>query len=225
MTPQLDRRTVLAAGAALGATSALTVLPGTAQAAVPAAPAAPARTGWNGDTTANGWPVLEEATSYHIEGSGQSVRLAGGDAAVILLHVARRFHYEIDALRPGDVTGHTTDRGVAQPFESNHLSGSALTIRPHAYPLGVKGGLYPQELVVVRDILAELDGAVSWGGDFTVPKESHFQLAYKPGHPKVKGVARKIRGWLAGPGNEGAGTVDAFAPSRLTRSRTFARTV
>ncbi|MEU3186548.1 M15 family metallopeptidase [Streptomyces sp. NPDC006923] len=220
MRHEIDRRALLAAGAALGATAALTAVPGTAYAAgsVP-----PGGSQWSGGDSANGWPVLEEARLFRIEGSGQSVRLADGDAAVILLHVARRFHYELDPLRPGDVRGHSTNRSVAQEYESNHLSGTALAIRPHAYPVGVKGGLYPRELVVIRDILAELNGAVAWGGDFGTPKESHFEIAYQPGHPKVTGVARTIRGWREGPGNEGAGTVDAFALQRRRQAAAFAR--
>ncbi|MFE7759108.1 hypothetical protein [Streptomyces sp. NPDC057418] len=213
------------AGAALGATTALAALPGAAYAAprVPSADGAPVGRRWPGAKSANGWPVLEEAELFRIEGSGRSVRLADGDAAVILLHVARRFHYEIDQLRDGDVTGHSTTRNAIQDYESNYLSGTALAIRPLAYPVGVKGGLYPHELVVVRDILAELDGVVRWGGDLTTPKESHFELAYAPGHPKVKGVARTIRGWDAGPGSAGAGTVDAFDPKRRSKARAFAR--
>ncbi|KQX81288.1 MULTISPECIES: hypothetical protein [Streptomyces] len=213
------------AGAALGATTALAALPGTAYAApgAPSAEGTPGSRRWSGAKSANGWPVLEEAELFRIEGSGRSVRLAGGDAAVILLHVARRFHYEIDQLRDGDVTGHSTTRGAIQDYESNYLSGTALAIRPLAYPVGAKGGLYPHELVVVRDILAELDGVVGWGGDLPTPKESHFELAYGPGHPKVKGVARTIRAWQAGPGSAGAGAVDAFDPERRSRSRAFAR--
>ncbi|HWU07321.1 MAG TPA: hypothetical protein VN520_13245 [Streptomyces sp.] len=213
------------AGAALGATTALAALPGTAYAA-PAAPSSdgvPGSRRWTGTKSANGWPVLEEAELFRIEGSGRSVRLAAGDAAVILLHVARRFHYEIDQLREGDITGHSTTRSTVQDYESNYLSGTALAIRPLAYPVGVKGGLYPHELVVVRDILAELDGTVTWGGDLATPKESHFELAYKPGHPKVKGVARTIRGWQAGPGSAGAGTVDVFDPERRSKATAFAR--
>ncbi|MBV7248536.1 hypothetical protein [Streptomyces sp. MW-W600-10] len=213
------------AGAALGATTALAGFAGTAHAA-PAAPSAdtsPANRTWSGRRSANGWPVLPEAELMRIEGSDQSVRLADGDAATILLHVARRFHYEIDQLRDGDVTGHTTEHGIDQDYESNYLSGTALAIRPRAYPVGAKDGLYPRELVVVRDVLAELDGVVAWGGDFATPKESHFEIAYAPGHPKVKGVARTIRGWQEGPGDEGAGAVDAYGPGRLSKAEAFAR--
>ncbi|MFF2922511.1 hypothetical protein ACFVTP_08900 [Streptomyces celluloflavus] len=188
-----------------------------------AAPALADSRTWKPTASGSGWPVLAHANTFAIEGSGQHVSLADGDAATILLHVARRFHYEIDALRTGDVHGWTRDRAVAEPYESNYLSGSALAIRPTWYPAGSKGNLYPNELIVVRDILAELDGVVAWGGDFTTPKESHFEITVKPGHPRLKGVARKIGGWNSGPGNEGAGAVDAFDPERRRASRAFAR--
>jgi hypothetical protein len=97
------------------------------------------------------------------------VQLAG-DAALLLTYVARRFHYEIDQLRAGDLTGFTPTVAAGPAYETNHRSGTALAIRPHAYPSGVRGGFYPQELVVIRDILAELAGTVAWGGDFDQPK-------------------------------------------------------
>ncbi len=178
---------------------------------------------WTKDSTGNGWPLLEKAESFTIEGSDQGVRLAGGDAAVVLLHVARRFHYEIDRLRDGDVHGWTGERRIEAEYESNYLSGTAIAIRPLSYPVGARNGLYPNELVVVRDILAELDGVVVWGGDFTPAKESHFEVGVKPGHPRLKGVARKIVGWSEGPGDQGAGATDAFDPGRRSKARSFAR--
>lgn len=191
----------------------------------PTAEARAATTGgsWSGRESANGWPVLARADRHPIEGSGEQVALAGGAAAVILTYVARRFHYEIDQLRPGDVQGHRAGAPVTQVYESNYLSGSALAIRPQAYPLGVRGGLYPGELVVVQDILAEFDGVVAWGGDFPVPKESHFEIAYGPRDPRVSAAAHRVTGWTEGPGGQGAGAIDAFAPVRRTRALAFAR--
>ncbi|MGW8365517.1 hypothetical protein ACWGK1_33840 [Streptomyces wedmorensis] len=219
----LSRRRVLGAAGSVAGAAALGFLDLTpAAAATPGAQAGPepTPTTWRGSRSANGWKILEEAAAHPIEGSGLTVRLAGGDAATILLHVARRFHYEIDELRTGDVTGHTTSRSVRRPHESNYLSGSAIAIRAYAYPLGVRGGLYAHEQVVVRDILAELDGVVAWGGDLASPQESHFELALAPTHPKVRGVARKLRGWRDTPG-QGAGTIDAFAPERLASAQAF----
>ncbi|MGW6910500.1 M15 family metallopeptidase [Streptomyces sp. NPDC054940] len=208
-------------GASAGVVGALTLATVGEAAAAPAAPAADRV--WSKERSTNGWQVLQRAESFRIEGSDHTVRLAGGDAATVLLHVARRFNYEIDSLRSGDVHGWTDHREVTADYESNHLSGTALAIRPLAYPVGSKGNLYPNELIVVRDILTELDGVVTWGGDFTTPKESHFEIAVKPGHPRLKGVARKIRGWEAGPGDEGAGAIDAFDPKRRSAARAFRR--
>ncbi|MER5433736.1 hypothetical protein [Streptomyces sp. NPDC002588] len=222
---ELTRRHLLGATTALTGAAGLGMLGATPAAAVPAnAPGGAAA--WRGSRSANGWRVLTsaEAQSHVIEGSGRPVRLAGGAPAIILLHVARRFHYEIDQLRPGDVLGHRASHRVREAFESNYLSGTALEIRPLAYPLNARGGFYPHELTVIRDVLAELDGVVAWGGDFTVPKESHLEIALAPGHPKVKGVARKIQEWNAGLGGaQGAGATDAFDPARLARARSFAR--
>ncbi|MFE7783029.1 hypothetical protein [Streptomyces nigrescens] len=212
----LSRRRFIGASSGIAAAATLVNLG--------AAPDASADThAWKGPVSKNRWPVLDEATSFTIEGSGQKVSLAEGDAATVLLNVARRFHYEIDSLRAGDVHGWTSDRKVTEAYESNYLSGSAIAIRPVGYPVGAKGNLYPNELVVIRDILAELDGAVAWGGDFTTPKESHFEIALRPGHPRLKGVARKIRGWDSGPGDEGAGAIDAFDPKRRSAAQAFAR--
>ncbi|MFB6839158.1 hypothetical protein [Streptomyces sp. NPDC056361] len=219
----LSRRRVLGAAGGLAGATALGLLDLTpAAAAVPGAAAGtvPRPANWRGTRSANGWKILDAAPAHPIEGSGRSVQLAEGDAATLLLHVARRFHYEIDELRVGDVTGHSTTRRIRLPHESNYLSGTAISIRRDAYPLGVGGGLYPHEQVVVRDILAELDGVVAWGGDLATPQESHFELALGPTHPKVRGVARKLREWRDAPG-QGAGSIDAFAPERLATVASF----
>src|SRR5690606_26733482 len=122
------------------------------------------------------------------------------------------------AIRDGDVTGHTSDRNIATAFESNYLSGTAIAIRPDSYPLGAKDGLFPHELVVVRDILAECDGIVRWGGDEPTPKESHFQIDVGPEDQRLRVLAAKISQWDRTPG-KGAGSVDAFLPSRRRVAR------
>ena len=64
---------------------------------------------------------------------------------------------------------------------------------------------------VIKDILAELNGTVAWGGNAAIPKESHFEIAVRPGDARLKATAAKIRGWDEQPGGEGAGIVSAFS--------------
>ncbi|MET7482662.1 hypothetical protein [Streptomyces sp. NPDC005538] len=216
----LTRRQTL--GLAAGITAATLV------AASPSAQAAPQSSGWRGRRTQNHWPVVDTAhtESSRIEGTNASVPLLKGDVATVLLHVARRFSYEIDTLRPGDVQGHSTDRAVGADFESNHLSGTAITIRPLFYPLGAqKGtGLSDVEKVVVADILADCEGVVGWGGNADPVKESHFQINVGPGDPELTRLAARIRGEDASPGT-GAGSIDPFLPARRRKAAAYLKDV
>lgn len=210
---RIPRRRLLTTGLGLGTAAALTAVGtgGTASAA------SVRTTRWAGGTSANGWPVVTAPPRIPIEGSGLTVAVTQGAPASVLLYVARRFHYEIDTLRVGDVEGHRSDRTIDQAYESNHLSGTAITIRPLLYPVGAAGGLFPNEVVVVRDILAECEGMVRWGGDERTPKESHFHIAVKPGDRRLTALATRIAGWDSRPG-QGAGAMDAFLPERRRKA-------
>jgi hypothetical protein len=213
----LTRRRALGLGIGAGAAIALTTA-----GPVQAAPASSERT-WKQSRSANGWPVLDHTTKYRVEGTNVEVSLAKGDAATVLLYVARRFAYEVDMLRAGDLHGHTTDRRVGASFESNRLSGTAIAIRPLHYPLGadVKNtGMSESERIVVADILADCEGVVAWGGNLKPVKQSHFHIDVKPGDPRLKRLAARIQGWDDTPG-KGAGSIDAFAPARRRRAASF----
>ncbi|KDN79350.1 hypothetical protein DF19_28525 [Streptomyces olindensis] len=210
--PGLTRRQAL--GITAGLTAGALLVPATGTAA-----AAPAEGVWRGATTQNGWPVIDRAVTHRVEGTGVDVPLAQGDVATVLLHVARRYAYEIDMLRPREIQGHTADRHIGAPFESNHLSGTAIAVRPLFYPLGADAstGMTGQERTIVRDILADCEGVVVWGGELDPVKESHFHIAVAPGDSRLGRLARRIRGWDAAPG-QGAGSIDAFAPARIRRA-------
>lgn len=178
----------------------------------PPAAAAPAKV-QPGTRSPNGWLVNTAANkggsvwTRPVAGTGFGVDVAIGDAETVLVHVIRRFHYEIDTLRPGEVVGFRAPGSVKHSdYEENHASGTAVDIRPGSYPRGVKGGFLPYQLAVVRDILAECDGVVRWGGDFSVPDESHFQIAIAPGDPRLRALVKKLRGWNGTPG-AGAGVI------------------
>ncbi|MEV7087829.1 hypothetical protein AB0O07_18360 [Streptomyces sp. NPDC093085] len=219
------RRRVLTVSTAIAATSVLWA-PTPASAAPAAAPAAGAEGGrrattWPGRVSANGWPVLASAPAHRVQGAGAlTVRLAEGDAATVLLHVLRRYCYEIDMLAQHDVAGHTTDRAVRADLESNRLSGTALTIREVAYPLGAPAGngMGAEQITVIEDILAECQGVVAWGGETSPLKQSHFQIDVPPGDARLRKLVARINGWSEHPG-QGAGATDAFEPGRISRAR------
>lgn len=220
----ISRRSLL--GAAAG-TGMLAVVSGTL--ATPAS-AAPARTRtWAGDVSANGWRIDPAAVAVHrIQGSGASLGLRRGDVAAVLLHVARRWHYEITALDTGEgggVVGHTARRTVGADFESNHLSGTALALHPTAYPLKGSEGLWPHQEAIVRDILADCDGTVVWGGNLTPVKVSHFHIATPPGDRALARVAARLDSVrITARRAQTAGTVaDPAAPSRRAKVRRLRR--
>ncbi|SFT61869.1 hypothetical protein SAMN04487904_104343 [Actinopolyspora lacussalsi subsp. righensis] len=205
--PSLSRRSLLASGTGLVGGAVLW-----ASGLTPSAHAAVTEPGvWNSGRSANGWPVLggtmraRSVPTHTIEGSDASVALLSGDAAVVLLHAARRFHYEVEELDPDDVVGHTTSRKVAASYESNYLSGTALAIQPDQFPVGAGDGLFPAQVATVREILNDCEGVLRWGGDERMPKQGHFQIEVGPGDGRLRKVADKLRRWNEAP-CRGAGT-------------------
>lgn len=215
----ISRRGLLRVAAGTGA---LAVVSSTSITAASAA--APAAGQWSGEVSANGWRIdPSSVTVHHVQGSAASLGLRRGDAGAVLLHVARRWHYEIGALDTGEgggVTGHTARRTVGADFESNHLSGTAVALHPTAYPLNGSEGLWPYQEAIVRDILADCEGTVVWGGDLTPVKVSHFHIAARPGDKALARVAARLdTGRPTAPRAQTAGAVaDPAAPFRRTRA-------
>ncbi|MFI7133935.1 hypothetical protein ACIBQ1_50235 [Nonomuraea sp. NPDC050153] len=196
-------------------------------AAATAARGDPDRWEWKGDVSANGWPVDGEISVHAVDGSLAAAALRDGAAATVLLHVLRRWHYEIgpvDTEEGGGLTAHTTDRTVAADFESNQLSGTAVAVYPTAYPLKGTEGLRPYQEVIVRDILLDCAGTVRWGGDLTPVKISHFHIDVPPGSKKLAQVAERLHtGWhTAVPPLAGA-AADPATPERRARARRLER--
>lgn len=228
---QVSRRSVLLGGAvataAVGTELLLPLPAGAASKRAAPPPAPPTNPALTGTASPNGWPVNTGSDAggtvwtRPVPGTGFNVQVSIGDAEVILVHVIRRFHYEIDTLRPGDVVGFRAAGGLSGHL-LNHASGTAIDIRPGHYPAGAHGGLFPHELAVVRDILAECDGVVRWGGDFGTPDEAHFQVDAPPADPRVAALVTKLRAWNTTPGR-GAGAVpDPRDPARRAAAQRLA---
>jgi hypothetical protein len=218
---RLTRRSVLrgAAVATAGAGAELLLPPLTASAAstharssTPRAKVvAPRNIAFSDTASPNGWPINLRSDAggsvwtRPVPGTGFSVQLSIGLPELILVHVIRRFHYEISTLGAGDVMGFAQAIGL-RGHELNHASGTAIDIRPGHYPVGTRGGFYPNELIVLRDILAECEGVVLWGGDFAKPNEAHFHIDLPPADARVISLAARLRDWKVTPGR-GAGAI------------------
>ncbi|MEV7089828.1 hypothetical protein AB0O07_28730 [Streptomyces sp. NPDC093085] len=139
----------------------------------------------------------------------KDVQVRMGDVETVLVHVVRRFHYEVDELRAGDVVGwrapSTVRKGLA---ESNQASGTAVQIRPGSYPSGARGGFFPQQLTAIRAIVDECAGVVRWGGDDKHPDEALFYVDVNPDDERLPRLAEQITTWEWTPGKgAGSGTV------------------
>ncbi|MEV6675211.1 hypothetical protein [Streptomyces sp. NPDC051162] len=66
----------------------------------------------------------------------------------------------------------------------------------------------------MRDVLAELGGAVRWGGDDRKVDEALFYIDVKPGDGLLTTVANRIRDWKDVPGQGAGAPVDLMARTR-----------
>lgn len=217
----LTRRAVLLSAGVIGAGAMVS-----GALASPAAAAAPRELRkWRGRRSDNGWSIDTDAIErFRVEGSDTTVRLHA-DAAAILLHVARRWHYEISPLEEaGHVSGHRADRTISVTYESNFLSGTAIALHPTRYPLGAGDGMWPHQKTVVRDILADCEGVVRWGGDLAPVMESYFQIDVRPGAKDLARVTDALGGGRPRTAKQRPGAVeDPATPARRVKARRLER--
>ncbi|SDN01682.1 hypothetical protein SAMN04487981_103267 [Streptomyces sp. cf386] len=207
----LTRRAVLLSAGALGVGATLSD--------VLTRPSAAADGWWNSRRSANGWPIDTAAIeSFRVEGSPATVRLHR-EAAPVLLHLARRWHYEVMPLRGSqDVLGHRTEGAVRLAYESNYLSGSAIAL------LGAGDGLWPLQEAVVRDILADYGGVVRWGADLSPAATCHFQIDVGPNAKPLTHLTKTFRDRAVHHNGPRPGAVeDPATPERRTRARRLAK--
>ncbi|MEU7044337.1 hypothetical protein AB0A77_25210 [Streptomyces varsoviensis] len=176
--------------------------------------------------SANRWEMQKaiddggDIVTRHIPGTGLNVSVRTGDTATVLIHVIRRFHYEVDVLglhgEPKPIEGWVAPSVVhdSRLPESNQASGTAVVIRPGSYPPGVRSGFTTGQKMIIRDITADTEGVVRWGGDDRRPYEGLFYLTVPPGDARLKRVSAKIRAWEETPGSGAGVTPDVTEPAR-----------
>jgi hypothetical protein len=234
VSADLSRRTLLSRTAAVAGATVLAsftgnVLPAHA-AARPAEAQVPGGT-VTGRPSLNGWETEKSADdggniwTRPVPGTpldGVQVRM--GDIETVLVHVVQRFHYEVDPLRRDDVVGWRHPATIRNELaESNLASGTAVQIRPGFYPSGQRGGFFSNQLVIVRDILADLEGVVRWGGDDKWPDEALFYIDAPPEDGHLTRVADKLRTWAVTPGKGAGASADPFQRDRRRAAQRLAR--
>ncbi|MGW0499509.1 hypothetical protein ACWD0Z_30000 [Streptomyces sp. NPDC003007] len=181
-----------------------------------------------GRQSSNGWEMENEIDAEcsiwtrEVEGARGSLTVAvrSGDVETVLMHVVRRFNYDVDQLGSKDedpaLQGwiHPSKVRDSRLPEAGLASGTAVVIRPSWYVPGVRGSFDAAQQAIIRDILADCEGVVRWGGDDRRPYEGLFSIGTRPGDTRLATVAAKIRRWNYTAG-EGAGVlIDPSTPSR-----------
>ena len=141
----------------------------------------------------NGWPLAgrDDLDRTGVAGVTFPNGVLRGDVATVLLHVAQRFHDEVEPLHDGWSWGWEVKKIEGTDTFSNHSSGTALDLNAPDHPVGSAGTFTDRQVAAIRRILADCDGVVRWGGDYAGRKdEMHFEIVR--GRGAVAALAGKI---------------------------------
>lgn len=144
----------------------------------------------------NGYPVLDslEDCKYYtiVVERNVKVPLSSQDAGWVLANLLRRFDRKVEPLNRSDTHGYNKRQIAGSEEYSNHASGTAVDANATKHPQGKTGTFTPEQVAEIRDLLADFDGTVKWGGDFRVLKdEMHFEIVGTPA--EVNLVARRLK--------------------------------
>lgn len=130
----------------------------------------------------NGWVandpgVLDRSATADATG----IRFPGGvrhDApGQLLMAVAGRFHREVEQLVDGWCWGYAEREIRGGGSLSNHASGTAIDCNAPRHPLGKAGTFSGSQVAAIRQILADTNHVVRWGGDYSGRvDEMHFEI-------------------------------------------------
>ena len=149
-------------------------------------------------TSQNGWPALDASSpllhTWELPRSGTRIRLRGGSAGFLLIHLALWFDKALEDLDEPvmDDWGYAYRpvRGYTSTL-SNHASGTAMDLNATDHPLGVDHTFTAGETSAILKRLGLYDGCIRWGGTYSGRKDAmHFEIN-KP-LADVETVARKL---------------------------------
>jgi hypothetical protein len=132
--------------------------------------------------TENGWPSCgpDQLDRTPIPGIPLVIPLQRGQPSTILKAFAADYHIYVESLYNSaggnDEGGWTPTNSVAT---SNHLGGTAMDLNWTDHPFRVRGTFHPDQVTVIRELLAYYEDTIFWAGDWNDPiDEMHWQMGY-----------------------------------------------
>lgn len=118
--------------------------------------------------------------------------LRKGAVSVVLLHFARWFHNNIEALKKKECGGYNDRTIEGSKVISNHASGTAEDLNWNSHARGKANTFTAAEQKKIRTQLKYYEGVIRWGGDYKgTVDDMHFEIN-KP-LSDVERVAAKIK--------------------------------
>ncbi len=109
----------------------------------------------------------------------------------VLNYVAKQFNDRVETLVNPGCWGWAPPKAIpGSKSYSNHGSGTAIDLNAPKHPWKVKGTFSAAKVGVIRQILAECEGVIRWGGDYTRVDEMHFEI--NSDYNSVSRVAAKL---------------------------------
>lgn len=142
-------------------------------------------------TSQNGWSTITSAQLDRTTFSVPGVRK--GDVAVIMKYIEREFDKRVQKLYNPGCWGWATPTPIpGTNVISNHGSGTAIDLNAPSFPWKLDR-MTTKQKSECRKIVAELEGAVRWGGDYASNNldQMHFEISASAA--KVKQVANKLK--------------------------------
>jgi hypothetical protein len=130
--------------------------------------------------------------AYTIPGTKVKINLRKGDVSVVILDFLSWYNDNIEPLRQSDTGGYNPRSIIGSSTLSNHASGTATDARWQDHPLGVRGTFSASEKRKINAKLAEYDGVIRWGENYSGRIDGmHYEI--NKGPAAVKKAADKIR--------------------------------
>jgi D-alanyl-D-alanine carboxypeptidase len=141
------------------------------------------------ETSYNGWPASPDKAAINIQPFGDAYGcpfpggVKGGDVATVLAYVCTQLHNRVEPAVAGWLWGYSYRANVNNPSVlSCHSSGTAVDWNAPDHPNGAQGTFSDDQVGTIYSILAEVQGAVQWGGDYSgTVDEMHFEIIVDAG--------------------------------------------